>query len=629
MLVQLRRISAVVAVVLVGLGLVVLDPNGPSAIAYTGTPPLPLTWVPAQVTEVPNTMNPDQWNKTLTNNPNRVIANPGTAGSGLSKLGGTLNGAAGVIGAATVGVTAGTWISDMVGLPTSGSFVCDVGTAFFGSDCALGPQVAYEANGDVLGTAVPAGWPHGNVMSDYATTLADRTWASGTVVRLNVSSAPGFRSSSGTVTLTTTYSGVWLPGNLTGDPLSATGLTAVFRHVSTGVLYGVSIGSSRCTWSGPVETCTYPSIVGPANTVFDHLESRVTRQVFQAGPVTMPLASSPGLDWYPEGHESWVPEKVENPSRWWRTTWQCSAGAPGGTRTSDPWHETDPEWPGFPQAECSAGSVATSILVEQITQGVDGSTVIFEWAASDGYKEWANSECVGGGCELLLHRIDEVTGRRLSCFGDNSLCVDWSTDPNRDENYECSYGGKVIPLDNCLPYVPTFNPEAPGNYADPDGNPPTAPAPGPGGEPTPETPARDESCPPPFTWTSLVNPWWYYKSTVCALQDVFVPTNSAAQMQRIKNAIDTTTPAVWAGEVSGMFEQVPAASGCQGPELHLTMFGLDKRTYPFSACEAPMSTAAPWVRGVATVLLVVFGSMAAVRALGSGFGWKPSAGGDS
>lgn len=601
MLVQLRRISAVVAVVLVGLGLVVLDPNGPTAMAYQGPPPAPITWVPSQVTEVPNTMTPEQWNRTLTQNPNKVIGNPATTGAGGSKIGVGPNGAAAAIGGFMLGTEIGTWAAGAMGLPTSGSFWCDLGTALTISECAMQSAPGYTPNADLGATGEP-GWLNGvNVMQ------------SGNAYRLEAHAIDeSGTADGGTVTIRVNYRRFYA-SNLSTDGK----IMAIFA-------YPVSGSSSLVR-----------NFQRPANTVVEFQHDFVyswPRSSSLPQSVTIrptDFTGMPDLVYYPKVSTLRPPDPVVDPQRWWRTTWQCSAGAPGGSKTSEPFKETDAEWPGFPQAQCDAGSVVISYLVEQITQGVEGSTVIFEWAASDGYKEWANSECVGGGCELLLHRIDQVTGRRLSCFGDTSLCVDWSKDPNKEENFECSYGGKVIPLDNCLPYVPTFNPEAPGNYADPDGNPPSAPAPGPGGEPTPETPPRDESCPPPFTWTSLVNPWWYYKSTVCALQDVFVPTNSAAQMQRIKTAIDTTTPAVWAGEVSGMFEQVPAASGCQGPELHLTMFGLDKRAYPFSACEAPMSTAAPWVRGVATVLLVVFGSMAAVRALGSGFGWKPSAGGDS
>lgn len=531
MLVQLRRIVSAVAVVLVGLGLVVFDPSGPQALAYTSVPAPPITWLPKTTTPEVNTMTPGQWNTALNTNPNKVYGNPGVSGTAAGKVGGNVLGSgagagAVAVGGFLVGTDLGTEISSVIGLPTSGSFICDVGT-MFGSKCALGQASTYEANGDI-GAPTPPGWANGATLTGYkyGGTPYWLYWSDGAAVSASVTAAPAFGAVSGRLTVQVSHAGTWNPhpASPNEQPQPLIQPWAVFR---TGATYaGVQMTSADCSWSGSVYVCT--KVVQSTGAVFDHVELIPASGSFVGGVLLDMWTTIKGLPWYPQGHTKWVPGQDANPQRWWETTWQCSAGAPGGSQRSAGFTEADPEWPGFPTAQCTAGSVVTSILVDQITENGESQRV-WEWTAGDGYTEWADTypQCVGGGCELLLKRIDLVTGARVSCFDNPTLCAKWMADPNKGEQYECSYGGTVVALEQCFVYAPTFEMGPGSNYADPDGN--VDPNPSPGGETDPDGPARDESCPPPFSWSSLFNPWWYFKGTVCALQSAFVPSPAAVQ----------------------------------------------------------------------------------------------------
>ncbi|WP_448060802.1 hypothetical protein [Cellulomonas hominis] len=594
-LAHLRRAAAVVAVVLVGLFVVILDPSAPSAMAYQA-PPAPVSY-PGTVLSTGNLSSPDLYNKALTANPGGYTTTTGAAAG--SKAGLSVGGAAGtVVTGLMVGTSIGTEIASVVGLPTSGSFICDVGT-LFGSACGVGAATSYVANSDVAGVA--PGWLAGD-----------------SVVSARVEQ-PGRADRLADVNFGTTTTPAWsqpgsvvIRGRFTGDSTAQANYSfRVYRVATSGppVSYGTGGGGY-----GPVQNQT---VVLPTGILFDHLEVSVGADASLGLPIQT-------ISLYPLGRALYS-EISGDPQRWWRTTWQCSVGA-GGVLLSAAFRESTPEWPGFPVASCDAGSV-TRVLIEQVTEGLTTTQTLYDWTADPAYVEWAQSDCVGGGCTLLLRRIDSVTGSRLSCFDNPSLCVSWFSDPDKLDNYECTYGGNVVDLSECNVYSPTFNPAQTGrgiNYADPETG--VAPEAGTGTEPGGEP--QDNSCPPPFSWSALVNPWYYYKGTVCALQDAFVPQNSTAQMTRVRTAIDQSSPGQWSGAISGMFDGLSVTEGsCTGPRLRWEYVGLD--VYPFNACNPPMSGVASWSRILSTAAIGIFGAMACLRALGSGFGWKPSAGGDA
>ncbi len=143
--------------------------------------------------------------------------------------------------------------------------------------------------------------------------------------------------------------------------------------------------------------------------------------------------------------------------------------------------------------------------------------------------------CAGGGCQLLLYRVDAQTGARIGCQEYASVCADWWTETvqatQNTDRYECQYNGAPIALDECKVYAQAFKT---GQYADPRT----------GESPAPETPTQpqDESCPPPFTWTSLVNPWWYYKGFTCGLSWAFEPKVTPAAVGQLVTTAQGKAP---------------------------------------------------------------------------------------
>lgn len=545
----LRRIAPVLAVGLVAAGLVVLDPSGPPAFALV-SPPQPLTWNPAAVGVEANTLNPSQWNTALNANPNKVLSNVRTIGSGASKVG--VTGALGTVGVAVggfmVGTDLGTGIAGSLGLPTTGSFWCDLGVATgVGESCAIGPSVDYVINSDA-----PPGKPPGWVDANRATTVLQGTvtysfdyWAEFTGVA-EVLSAPAWHGT-GEIVVKATVSGIC------HDTSYATGSRPSFGVAAYTVPRSNLAAEPTVTASsalGAVTSCTAPetwtrtatlTLAASSNVVLDHLVVTVGSESAGLGTGTAYLPVS-GLQWWPEASPNRPVETSSDPQRWWRTTWECSTGTPGGVQQSAPFRESDVEWPAMPNAVCDPSAVVTSILVEQLTEGME-AVEVYRWDAPAGYREWATSNCAGGGCQLLLSRIDEVTGKRLSCFSNSSLCTQWSEDPAREDKYECSYGGEVVPLTDCLVYAPSFDPEADVSYADPEGNVGTGTGTDPGSEP------QDDNCPPPFSWTSMFNPWWHYKSVTCALSEVFVP-KSPLRTAQVSQALDASVLGA-VGDASG------------------------------------------------------------------------------
>ncbi len=92
-----RRLFSAVAALVAGLLWVVIDPSGPSAMAYQAPPPS--LAVPGSVISSGNLSSPDLYNKALTNSPKSLTVG-GVVESG-SKLG--LRGVAGSVGAGLIG----------------------------------------------------------------------------------------------------------------------------------------------------------------------------------------------------------------------------------------------------------------------------------------------------------------------------------------------------------------------------------------------------------------------------------------------------------------------------------------------------------------------------------------------
>lgn len=523
----------------------------------------------------------------------------GGAAVAAEAAGGTA--ALGFVGGFVVGGKIATWLPSgdswwEVGDDASGSSVCDLKRLLNPTEtCAMSAADGFVANTDV-GTDT-GGWvPKSTAtvqLRDEAvgqpTVLVSRTMSVG------LSSDASFHATTGSVTVSVTADGPAY-GTQYGQYRLNQALW-VYMYGSD----GYCAGSSMAVRAGVVDTTQFTFT---SSCPLDHIE------------IAAETSTNVVMKYYPVGHTS-RPVVVANPVRWWRTDWKCSDGS-ASSATSATWQETDASIPSAPTAVCSAGTV-TEVTISEVWES--GTKVVTSWTAAPAVTSWISAH--GTDKELHLYRVDEGTGADIDCHTSSSVCANWWTETTQattnTEQYECRYGSEVVALAECTVYAHAFDL---GVYSNP--------ATGETTDVTGDTPDADDGCPPPFSWTSLVNPWWYYKGVACALSDAFVPSATSTNLARIRAAVDATAPVQWSEAVGGMFAGLHVSeSGCEGPHLQVDMFGALIDAYPFSACQPPMTHAASVTKAIATALLVVFGSMACVRALGSGFGWKPSAGGDS
>lgn len=123
---------------------------------------------------------------------------------------------------------------------------------------------------------------------------------------------------------------------------------------------------------------------------------------------------------------------------------------------------------------------------------------------------------------------------------------------------------------------------------------------------------------------------WVYVPIKCATVWAFVPRAAVldAEVATTKTTLNDTAPGKWvaaAGTVGAAMNHTDG--GCLGPRVvwdKLPGGGM----YPFSACDAPMDGVAAVTHLLATVAITFFGGLACMRALGSGLGWSPGAGGE-
>lgn len=515
--------------------------------------------------------------------------------------------------------------AQLMGVPgadaSSGSITCDLASAItFAEDvaCDLGPTQEYTVNEDAA--AVSPGWV-GDNLGTYTTTYGITVNSHVTVL-----SAPAWRATtSGQYTARIIVSGG-------GGKWYETKGTAVARLVPADAAGGALSGQQMNTlssgdfWpdpeSGPASEYTKTATTNPtAARPFDHIDFYRDHAVVGR--------------WYPVGHAKRPIDVAEDPERWWVTEWTCTGGG-GGSEASARYRESEETWATPVNPTCRSGQVA-SVKIWQHTEGLD-PVVVFEWAPSPGVTEHNETypQCSRGECVLDL--LTKKTGKLASCFDSPSLCTDWFSEPDKETQYECHYAGSKVSLSSCNVYSTTFD-QTKVKVGQPYGDPMTGdplPKPGDGPTPDPDTgtgPSPSNDCPPAFSWGGLFNPWWYYKGVTCALQDAFVPnaTQTQTSMNRMQTAWSKTTVATWSGAISGTFDgSQPDSMACEGP--HLVWDFQDRRVldmFPFSACGEPQKTWASWSRIVLGTAIVFTGGFACVRALGSGFGWKPSAGGDS
>lgn len=109
----------------------------------------------------------------------------------------------------------------------------------------------------------------------------------------------------------------------------------------------------------------------------------------------------------------------------------------------------------------------------------------------------------------------------------------------------------------------------------------------------------------------------------------FVPRSSAMQsaVGDMQSSWGNTSIGQWSTAVGQLVPTSSGSSSCDGPHLNVELHaGIRIDSYPLSTCAGWGATLAPIARLITTVGLVLFGGLAVVRGIGSGFGWSPAIG---
>lgn len=556
-------------------------------------------------------------------------AGPGAKKVGLKMAKGAGGAVAGIIGFNLAYEFTSSVVGGLFGMESNG-FICDISQAFSDSDCSVSADPGYVPNSDAIGK--PMGWANTNVLGLTYNGSSSAYPKTATFTVDIVGPEPVFNSATGTYSVTVTLGDYQCVGNGLGVSING---VAIGRNPSTGATSqwggGQKSGTVQATCnSSNSATMTW---TGNSSVAFDHLEFFVSSTAYTANPVR--------VFWYPQGHSLWTPGANGDPRRHWLTSWQCEIGGGvimHGSAESEPFFESDPEWPGFPEATCDNGTLV-EWHVDQLSDGLDPLR-IFEWTLPDDVAEWAAEypECTDASCTLELQRLDKTTGKAMACFDAPDLCADWFADPQKTENYQCVYGTKVIALDECNLYAPTFSQKLGGGIGDPvTGEKTDTTTTGPGTAPTdplitqPGTSLwgsnnRPGNCPPPFSWSSLINPWWYYQGVKCALVEAFIPAEPAAPFLAASEAWQKTHIATMFASWSGIFDGLRVTPSCEGPVLRFPADSYLAGSYSlFTACRGWGAEWAPRIHSASTWIVGVFFSFAMINTITRGFGYDLNA----
>ncbi|MDM7856665.1 hypothetical protein [Cellulomonas alba] len=531
---------------------IVLDPAAGPAAALAGPLP-PLTYPAGAISSSTGvSLTGAAANTFIAENPALVpeLATAGPAAEAVGMTAGTVAGTA--FGGLLIGTSIGTETSKVLGLPTTGNFVCDVMAAFNGVGCSIGKSQTHVADSEVTPLQHP-GWDNPPVYSATA-----GTGVSGLTIDIEDGSmsTPNF-GASGLVGFKVSYGYTASRADVCNGRVAPQGGSATVVMPANMNSLGLGTGfvapsipnlaNSTQWWPN---SCTAGSLPkeNPV-TVSGGSTSKMPRlQLFQ-GPTLI-------ATYYPKGDPMRPPDVDPHPARQWVNTYSCIGGG-SGMVTSATFHEGDAgAWPQFPAAPCASGP--SSFQIDELNLS-DGTTrLVYKWVLPTevGTTKQAYPDCAAGTCELQLERQKAPNDSTyLSCLSDPTKCLDWWNKTNHGtsnapadtgDRYRCMYGPHELALTECSMYAHIdtkvySNPKT----GDPLTDAPTDPNPNP--NPDPNIP-QDPDCPPPFAWSSLVNPWWYYKSITCGLEHEFVP-QGALDTDSVRNAWNATS----LGSIGGFF----------------------------------------------------------------------------
>jgi hypothetical protein len=346
------------------------------------------------------------------------------------------------------------------------------------------------------------------------------------------------------------------------------------------------------------------------------------------------------VKYYMQGSAQRPPATDPNPPRTLITRNIC-VNAGGSTQTingpaSASFTETASTLPSVPAApSCPSGFTVSSTSIVEVTPNLPDKTVwgpyVVPQAVVNARTGATFPNCANTLCHTRLFKVNS-DGSLSDCFAASTDCAKWFTDPNKTTDYKCTYGpagtsaDPVVSLSECNYYSPSFDAQEQAQGV-PYGDPATGAVPDTLVTPTTvPSPTGDVSCWPSGGWDAVMNPQsWVLAPIKCAMTWAFVPDESTLTglQTQIRTALDSSGIGAWFSAVGGLFGGLngDGSSGCAGPAVHLSLPGVESDQHPFSACDPPMSVVATFSYALSTIVVVVAGGLAGLKAVGSGFGF--------
>lgn len=286
-----------------------------------------------------------------------------------------------------------------------------------------------------------------------------------------------------------------------------------------------------------------------------------------------------------------------------------------------------------------SGLTAKHIKVEEIGGGVDNVLTDQDAAPDtlttvpDGFTANAPAGVDATYCQTNVCLLDLIDVKSNdTCFDEAATCDGWFSDPNRDADYKCTYGGRDADMQQCYMYAHVFNTSkrlAGDAYADPKTGEDV------GGETGPDldTQTMGNSPAPAInpdgsiisclggTYAAFNPLQWVLRPIQCAAEWAAVPRPAVieADIQGVQHSWDQTAPGKLANAVAGWNLQ-PVMTGCAGYTWP-NVYGSGKSLTMGNACPGqPLAALAVWSVRITDVLAVVGGGLALVRIGSRAFG---------
>jgi hypothetical protein len=315
------------------------------------------------------------------------------------------------------------------------------------------------------------------------------------------------------------------------------------------------------------------------------------------------------------------------------STVQLSVTTPGGNN-------------GVILPSCSAAGLGNYGKSVTVTPSVGGKS-IGNSVSTTLPSQQAYPACDPGSGNVCYFRV-KVYGQ--PCNVGDARCVTWyQTWLAAPTQVECDWGPYVVPTAMCSFLKNAYAPSG----SDTNTNPITSPVTQPTANPTP-APTVTVTAPPdaggnsspvsapnptvpttnsgecfPQGWAAFNPVEWVLKPVECALVWAFEPDQATLTDTQTQLNTDLSASGVGPlfGAVGGLLGQLGGGGGgCDGPAVDFSIGSVQQTLHPWSACAEPMATVAGMVYALSSVLIVVFGALSFVRAVGSGFGWSFSMG---